>query len=241
MHTNTKSFRQMKKSLPHCRKLCAIIALLILCPTREFSISVSTAFASTWKPTTLVNTEGFQIIDDSDSAANLVLRFGDTVAEEMFWNRGPARFEFTDDVHALGNITASGGLTVANASRFKAGLQVAGVLSGAKLSVMSGANAYIMSNLGVGTTAPRTKLEVTGVISGAKLSIPGTITFNNVAYTFPQFDGAASGKVLKTNAAGVLSWSADNDTGGAGITYANAVSYFVDDSGDTMTGALIIK
>ena len=129
---------------------------------------------------------------------------------------------------------------MANASRFKAGLQVAGVLSGAKLSVMSGANAYIMSNLGVGTTAPRTKLEVTGVISGAKLSVPGTITLRNVSYLFPQFDGSATGKVLKTDGAGNLSWSADNDSSD-GITYANAVSYFVDDSGDTMTGALTVK
>src|SRR3990167_7218271 len=77
------------------------------------------------------------------------------------------------------------------------------------------------------------------VVEGATV-LNSTLRLNNVTYTFPPSDGAASGKVLKTNGAGVLSWSADADTGGSGISYADAISYFVDDKGDTMTGALNI-
>ena len=72
----------------------------------------SVAAASSWDPTLVVNTEAFQIIDDSDTATDVELRFGDTVNEKVFWNRAPARFEFTDDVHAQGNVTGSGTLKV---------------------------------------------------------------------------------------------------------------------------------
>ena len=44
-----------------------------------------------------------------------------------------------------------------------------------------------------------------------------TLKLNGITYTFPFGDGSASGKVLKTNAAGQLSWS--TDATGAGSTY----------------------
>ena len=78
------------------------------------------------------------------------------------------------------------------------------------------------------------------IVDGAAI-FKSTLRLNGVTYTFPTSDGTSSGKVLKTNAAGQLSWSEDLNTGAAGLTYADARSYFVDDSGDTMTGALTIK
>ncbi|KKW38110.1 MAG: Filamentous hemagglutinin, partial [Candidatus Peribacteria bacterium GW2011_GWC2_54_8] len=57
-----------------------------------------------------------------------------------------------------------------------------------------------------------------GLIAEGATTLNGTVTFgstvtlNGVTYTFPTSDGSASGKVLKTNSAGQLSWSADIDT-----------------------------
>ncbi|KKW44640.1 MAG: hypothetical protein UY90_C0005G0008, partial [Candidatus Peregrinibacteria bacterium GW2011_GWA2_54_9] len=55
-----------------------------------------------------------------------------------------------------------------------------------------------------------------------------TVTIGGVTYTFPTSDGSASGKVLKTNSAGQLSWSADTDTNttysaGQGLTLGGTV------------------
>lgn len=67
--------------------------------------------ASSWSPTLLVNTEAFQVIDDSDAAANLALRFGATVNEEIRWDRGAGRFNITDDVYVEGGLETTGGIT----------------------------------------------------------------------------------------------------------------------------------
>jgi len=84
----------------------------------------------------------------------------------------------------------------------------------------------------------------TDLTASGTLSVEGAATFgstvrvNNVTYTFPSSDGSASGKVLKTSAAGVLSWS--DDSAGGGMSFAEASSYYVNDTGDTMTGALTV-
>ena len=85
--------------------------------------SVIPAYAGTWNPTLLANTEAFQIIEDSNSTADIKLRFGDTVAEEIYWNRTNSRFQLTDDVHVEGNITTSGSLTVDGAAMFKSTIE----------------------------------------------------------------------------------------------------------------------
>ena len=83
-----------------------------------------TGAASSFDPTLLVNTESFQIIDEGDSTTDIEIRFGDTVNEKVYWNRGPARFQFTDDVHSEGNITGSGTLTVDSNVKTKADLTI---------------------------------------------------------------------------------------------------------------------
>ena len=67
-----------------------------------------------------------------------------------------------------------------------------------------------------------------------------TFRVNGVTYTFPASDGTASGKVLKTDSAGQLSWSTDIDTDTVGMDGSTAEGMFVNQGGDTMTGALAI-
>ncbi len=61
-------------------------------------------------------------------------------------------------------------------------------------------------------------VDGTTTLNGA-LVLGSTIRIGGVTYTFPVGDGSASGKVLKTNGAGQLSWSTDS-TGGGGSYYA---------------------
>ncbi|MBI3336277.1 hypothetical protein HYZ98_01780, partial [Candidatus Peregrinibacteria bacterium] len=108
-------------------------------------------------------------------------------------------------------------------------------------------------------TATNVGLEITNTASGRILHAQDLLTssgflivdedvrfnsgviLNNVKYVFPYSDGSATGKVLKTDGNGNLVWSTDNNDGGSGLSFAQASSYFVDDTGDTMTGALIIN
>jgi len=85
------------------RTATAILAIVSL-------LMPNVTFSSSWSPTLLVNTEAFQVIDDSDSSADIEVRFGDTVNERIYWDRTNAEFHFTDDVNVEGNITTSGAI-----------------------------------------------------------------------------------------------------------------------------------
>jgi hypothetical protein len=84
------------------------------------------------------------------------------------------------------------------------------------------------------------------VVKGNAL-FQSTLTLNGVTYTFPYSDGTASGKVLKTDGAGHLSWSTDNTSAGGSSSFGsgNVVTIgdmrYVNTSGDTMTGGLLIQ
>ncbi len=80
--------------------------------------------ASSWNPGLLVNTESFQTIDEGDSTTDVELRFGGALNEKIFWDFETSRFEFTDDVHVTGNLTASGVLTTDGVIRTKADLTI---------------------------------------------------------------------------------------------------------------------
>ncbi|PIR52823.1 hypothetical protein COU76_04210, partial [Candidatus Peregrinibacteria bacterium CG10_big_fil_rev_8_21_14_0_10_49_10] len=124
--------------------------------------------------------------------------------------------------------TAGQGLTLGS-STFKVNSTLTGTLL--KFSTVSGAL----------LVHARDKLSSSGtlLVNGAA-TFNSTVKLGGVTYTFPAFDGSASGKVLKTNSAGKLSWSDDNTGGGGGISFTDAASYFVNDGGDTMTGGLLI-
>ncbi len=85
------------------------------------SWSARAAAASSWSPTLLVNTEAFQVIDDS-SSANLVLKFGATVNKTLTYDRTATAFRFNDDVYITG--TLSGTVLKADATLASSGTLV---------------------------------------------------------------------------------------------------------------------
>lgn len=80
------------------------------------------------------------------------------------------------------------------------------------------------------------------VVAGAT-TLKSTVSLNGVTYTFPYSDGTATGKVLKTDSAGHLSWSTDSTSAGNFGT-GNVVTIgnmrYVSHQGDAMTGGLMI-
>ena len=128
--------------------------------TNEFDISDDVNVTGTFDATSTITTNADLTINADNGAADAVLTFGsDGTAETVTFTNATDRFDFSDDIHTTGNLTASGTLTVQGATVLKS-----------------------------------------------------TLKLNGVIYTFPTSDGSASGKVLKTNSAGQLSWSADIDT-----------------------------
>ncbi|MFA7682072.1 MAG: helix-turn-helix domain-containing protein, partial [Candidatus Peribacteraceae bacterium] len=125
---------------------------------------------------------------------------------------------------------------------------------GSQLSVSG--SVIIGEALGSSAADDGLSLEILGTASGrilhgqdrltssGTLSIEGaamfgsTVELNSVTYTFPYSDGTASGKVLKTDGNGQLSWATDSNDGG--ITQGTADDRYVRVAGDTMTGALLI-
>ncbi|MDP3043112.1 MAG: NosD domain-containing protein, partial [bacterium] len=102
-----------------------------------------------------------------------------------------------------------------------------------------GSNALftILSNgyTGVGTTSPFKLLSVNGdaYISG-NLTATGTITFNNIAYTFPSSQSAS--RYLMTDGSGALSWvDVTSTTGQLNYGAAGSLTYY-SSAGRTATG-----
>lgn len=98
------------------------------------------AVASSWNPALLVNTETFQTIDDSDTASDLYVRFGDSLNKRLTFERTLDRFNFNDDVYVSGDVnvkgTASGKTIYATESLRSSGSLVwEGAASGASLWV----------------------------------------------------------------------------------------------------------
>ncbi len=102
--------------------------------------------ASSWAPTLIVNTEAFQVIDDTDSAADLYLQFGGTLNKRLTYDRTLALFIFNDDLEVIGTVSgstihaqdrlqSSGSLIVDGASVFLNGLDCSGNDNGGALTV----------------------------------------------------------------------------------------------------------
>jgi hypothetical protein len=110
-----------------------------------------------------VNTEAFETIDDSNTTANVELRFGDGLKEKLLYDRTNSRFQLSRGLLVNGNLTATGALSIKQN------------MSGASLTVMGG-NSYFLGKLGIGKSGtPNTKLEVVGTLSGS--SVIATDTF----------------------------------------------------------------
>jgi hypothetical protein len=302
-----------------------------------FAHSGAALAASSWSPTLLVNTESFQTIDDGDGTTDVELRFGGALNERIFWDVETGRFEFTDDVHVQGNLTASGTLTVDGNARTKGDLflnsdngatdavltfgsdgtaetltfangadrfqfsddvyiqdtlEVDGSaqFDGPSLTIGDAAgdtvtvnsNGWTFANdtnftlsgganglsfdtntlsidaagdrVGVGTTAPDTKLEVIGTVSGTQIHAQNFLTTSGSL----QVEGAANihGTLSGNTIEGFnltdcdlstqkLLWDATSKTfvcgtDDSGISQSSADARYVNTSGDTMTGGLTI-
>jgi len=231
------------KHTAYNKRIIAIVATVAL-----LGMQPSAAIASSWSPTLLVNTESFQIIDEGDSTTDIEIRFGDTVNEIFEWDRTNAEFHLTDDLDVDGNITSSGTLTVSGNAKTKGDLTINSD-SGAADAVLTFGSDSTNETLTFINTEDTLEwsddFQVTGGLAASgKLVIDGaaefnsTVKINGVTYTFPYTDGTATGKVLKTDGAGNLVWSDDNNSGGFSFTELN--SWFVNRAGDTMTGALTV-
>jgi len=107
---------------PRLRRICMAIILLLSLAINAglvaaFLLRPQNAYASSWSPTLLVNTEAFQTIDDSDTNADIELRFGDSVNETIYWDRTNSQFRLSDDVQVDGKVTMSGALVVEEGER----------------------------------------------------------------------------------------------------------------------------
>lgn len=122
--------------------------------------------------TDTITTNANLTINADNGAADATLTFGnDAGAETLKFNDTTNQFEFSDDVLITGTLDATGNI--------------------------SGSG-----NLSIDGT-----MNVDGAVT-----FGSTIRVGGVTYTFPFSDGTASGKVLKTDGAGNLSWSTDIDT-----------------------------
>ena len=207
-------------------------------------------------------------INSDNGAIDATITFGnDGGAETLKFTDSTNEFDLSDDLNITGtadvssNLSASGVLSVEGASSLQ-GAITAGSTIDAVGSITTDANLTINEDNGdadavltfgndAGAKAltysnANTRFEfaddvhVTGTLeTTSDVTVGGTITLNGVTYTFPPSDGVSSGWVLKTDSAGTLSWAADTDTD-TGILEADADNRYVNVSGDTMTGNLII-
>ncbi len=88
-------------------------------------------------------------------------------------------------------------------------------------------------NLGIGVTPGIYKLDVNGT---GRFTNPLTIG----AYTLPNTDGAANGYVLKTNAAGTVTWQPDNNSGGT-ITGGGTTNFLTKWTSATALGNSLLQ
>ncbi|MBU0457954.1 helix-turn-helix domain-containing protein, partial [Patescibacteria group bacterium] len=204
--------RNEQRNLTFTRTTAMLIALLLInIGVLLFVVPTLASAASSWRPTLLVNTEAFQIIDDDDTASDISLRFGDTLDERITYNRSSERFEFTGDQLVRGNLFSTGAIAASGS------ITAEGTLSGAALHVSG-----------------ETTLSGAVFIEGAA-AFDSTVTLNGITYTFPESDGDNT-HVLTTNGAGTLSWAA----AAGGISQTDGDNRYVNVSGDTMTGGLLI-
>lgn len=157
------------------------------------------ALASSWNPTLIANTEASQVIDDTDSTANVVLKFGDTLAKTLTYDRTKARFQFS------------------------AGLSVLGTLTGSTLNVDRNATVG-------GTLTATGNILTRNNLSGATFAGANLVDCDN----------PTNSKLLWDITTQKFSCGTDNATG-AGLSQAAGDARYVNQSGDTMTGALTIN
>ena len=258
--TTTYTYARAKSAIAITAIACVVLSHvagpLAVVPTVEA--------ASSFRPTIFVNTEAFLVIDDDDTTADVVMRFGDTLAKTLTFNRAFDRFEFNDDVYVTGTIQASNTLSGAivhaqSQLRASGSLVVDGTVivnnntinvyrnASAALSLFSdGTTATIQSfsqpmalnpsgnNVGIGKADPRTKLDVVGAISGS--FVYATKSFSGAGLT--DCDTAGTSKLLWDATTGRFSCGTDQGsayTAGQGLNLSTT-SFRLN---TTVTGAVL--
>ncbi len=113
-------------------RLAFLIALfLINIGVLLFALPTLASAASSWNPTLLVSTEAFERIDDSDTASDVYLEFGETLQERFMFKRNETVFATSRGLRVGGNLTATGAIASSGS------ITAEGVLSGASLHVSS--------------------------------------------------------------------------------------------------------
>lgn len=164
------------------RSFVLLLAVLMAASVGSLKVPVVRA-ASSWNPTLLVNTEAFQVIDDSNASSNVSIRFGGTLNKNLIYDRTNSRFKFDAGLFVQGSLNVTGSL--------------------------SGNSLYIHS-----------------AFSGAGLT---------------SCSNGTSDKLLWNSATQRFSCGSDQGGGGGGLTQAQIEGLFVSQSGDTMTGGLLIQ
>ncbi len=174
----------------------------------------------------LVNTEAFAEIDDGDLASDIELRFG-TTGESIRWDILKTQFVFTDDVHVTGELTGSGALAIDGNIRTKANMTLNSD-NDTNNAVLTFGNSTLAQSLSFIHSSQKfrfsTSLDIAGAMSGYSLTVSG---LNNC-------------DTIDTNANGVLSCGTDSGAAG-GLSISDADPRYVNVSGDTMTGALVVQ
>ena len=107
---------QKQKHRLHIPSLLVVISMLLCTADGAYA-------TSSWAPTLLVNTEAFQVIDDTDASANLYIQFGGSLNKNLTYDRTGAQFRFDDDLeiygsasgqwlHAQDRLTSSGTIAI---------------------------------------------------------------------------------------------------------------------------------
>ncbi|MBU2214184.1 hypothetical protein KJ996_06155, partial [Patescibacteria group bacterium] len=125
-------------------------------------------------------------------------------------------------IDAVGNITTDANLTINEDNGDVDAVLTFGNDAGAKALTYSNANTQFEFNDDVkvtGTLGATSNLSASGTLSveGASslqgaVTLGSTIAINGVTYTFPASAAGSSGKVLKSDATGILSWATDVNT-----------------------------
>ncbi len=152
-HTHPHIHTPLKRRAAAGLIVCVALSLL-----HGISLPTTALAASSWSPTLLVNTEAFQVIDDDDTAADIVMRFGDTINKSLTYERAAGQFRFDDDLEVLG--TVSGTTLHANTLLRSSGSLITesgATIDGTTFVVQAGSN-----NVGIGTAAPQADLHVVG-------------------------------------------------------------------------------
>ncbi|HRH93709.1 MAG TPA: hypothetical protein PKV72_04235, partial [Candidatus Peribacteria bacterium] len=207
--------------LRRVRAMAMLCAFVLSC----FPGDLPAFAASAWNPTLLVNTESFQVIDNTDSAATqLELRFGDVVGQRLLYDRTNLRFQFTRSLLVNGNITATGSiiaqttlsgqtLRVSGNADIHGALAATGAIrtdSNFTLNDDADANDAVLTFGSNGTnetltwfnTADRFQfsddVSIVGSISGSTLCVDGAAAvYGTLAASGSVIKGTASGRTLR--------------------------------------------